>query len=159
MLWTLFSQNASSWFFASLDSCLVWIPHMICFIIMLIVKCWQVLIKWIVKLVGWTCAIKAFWLFVKCMHSFGCLHLNQYHQEFPSKPYWNGVGWIQMKISTLNLNCYNDIDSSHFCMFSVQAITLSSSLVTALGGPTFLELVLPSKWLVSDDNGTCSNVC
>jgi len=55
---------------------------------------------------------------------------------------------------TLNLNCCNDIDGSHFCIFRIQAMIITSCyFVRTLNGSTFLDLVEPFRWLESDVNG------
>ncbi len=55
---------------------------------------------------------------------------------------------------TLNLNCCNDIDGSHFCIIRIHAMIITSCyFVSTSNGSTFLYLVVPFTWLESDVNG------
>lgn len=55
---------------------------------------------------------------------------------------------------TFNLNCCNDGDGSHFCIFRIQAtIPTSCYFVRTNNGSAFLDLVVPFRWLESDVSG------
>jgi hypothetical protein len=72
--------------------------------------------------------------FAKHMHSFRYLYLNQYHLEFLCKPFQNDVGQPWMNSPNLNVNCYNDINNLHLCMFIIQATTTSFSSIRKPNG-------------------------
>ncbi len=82
------------------------------------------------------------------MLTFGCLHLNQNHQQLPGIPSRNGVTFIYVSFVTFILSCWRLMHSPHSCIVNVHAITIesSSSISTPLG-PIFLDLVSPFKWL------------
>lgn len=55
---------------------------------------------------------------------------------------------------TLNSNCCNDIDGSHFCIFRIQAMIITCCyFVRTPNGLTFSNLVVLFKWLESDVSG------
>jgi hypothetical protein len=72
------------------------------------------------------CALEISSPFASHVEFFGWLSLNQYHHEFLGISSLNGVGRICVNSTTLNLSCYNVIDSSQSCMPKIQDITSDS---------------------------------
>jgi hypothetical protein len=87
--------------------------------------------------------------FTRRMLNFGCLHLNQYHHESLSNPFWNGVGWVWSTSATFHLSCYNVKKSPHSSIFKTHAIK-TSPFVNTPSGPILLLLVFPYRWSKSE---------
>jgi len=89
--------------------------------------------------------------FARKMFNSRYLRLNQYHHESLGYPFQNGVGQVWITSATFHLNCCSVMESPHSYILKTNAIiTSSSSFVSTHGGPIFLLLVFPYRWLESE---------
>jgi len=97
--------------------------------------------------------------FARQMSNFGCLHLNQYHHESLGYPFWNEVGRVWVTFATFHLNCYSVMESPHSYILKTHVIIASSYyFVNTHGGPIFLLLVFPYRWLENEVTNMYQNL-
>ncbi len=94
------------------------------------------------------CALQTSNPFVCQMFNSRCLHLNKYYQLFCGVSHQNVISFVYVISMTFVFIYARVIQKTHFYITKVHTnIITSSSFVSTFASLTFLNLVLPFKWL------------